>query len=351
MIASPTPQPIAAAANPDPANGRWRQLTALLLALGLATALLAVTLAAGPSRASSDYVKPVPAPRPYRVYVVGDSLAEGVWATMRYVYRAAKRVELVKKTIDATGLVRDDHYSWPKALKKMLAKERLDIVIFMVGANDGQAIRVKKRYHKVGSDIWKKDYARRVDEIVKLLREKNVALFWVGMPIARSPRTRRNFAMMNAMYKAGAKKGGAKYIDIWSLFATPDGKFTSHGPDLSGKRKLLRGGDGIHFTVAGYVKLAHYIHKVMSRDLPDDMLKSIEAAKGTKVVINGGLSHKQMKALQRLLARGGYYDSSIDGLAGPGTTAAIKAYQQSKGLKATGKPSPGLLKRLKAEAS
>ena len=41
-------------------------------------------------------------------------------------------------------------------------------------------------------------------------------------------------------------------------------------------------------------------------------------------------------AVQRRLARGGYYHGSIDGVIGPGTRAAIRAFERNNGLPADG---------------
>ena len=56
-----------------------------------------------------------------------------------------------------------------------------------------------------------------------------------------------------------------------------------------------------------------------------------------------GLSQAQRVELQQRLTRMGYDCGSTDGVFGPLTRAAIKAFQTSRGLSADGIPSPGLL--------
>ena len=41
-------------------------------------------------------------------------------------------------------------------------------------------------------------------------------------------------------------------------------------------------------------------------------------------------------AVQRRLARGGYYHGSVDGVIGPGTRAAVRAFERNNGLPADG---------------
>lgn len=59
-----------------------------------------------------------------------------------------------------------------------------------------------------------------------------------------------------------------------------------------------------------------------------------------------GLTLEQRQALQRGLTRAGFDAGTPDGVLGKKTEAAIRAYQQAKGLPVTGTPSPELLRRL-----
>jgi peptidoglycan hydrolase-like protein with peptidoglycan-binding domain len=47
--------------------------------------------------------------------------------------------------------------------------------------------------------------------------------------------------------------------------------------------------------------------------------------------------------VQTVLQQQGYYEGPIDGVVGPGTQAAIAAYQQANGLRVTGTITRGLL--------
>jgi len=51
---------------------------------------------------------------------------------------------------------------------------------------------------------------------------------------------------------------------------------------------------------------------------------------------NGGDGSSVSVRVQRELARDGYYRGPIDGVIGPGTQAAIEAYQRDNGLRVTG---------------
>ncbi|WP_323009935.1 lytic murein transglycosylase [Paracoccus sp. (in: a-proteobacteria)] len=60
-----------------------------------------------------------------------------------------------------------------------------------------------------------------------------------------------------------------------------------------------------------------------------------------------GLRIEQRKEMQRLLTARGFDTQGVDGNVGPNTTNAIRAYQTSRGLPATGEPSAALLEQLR----
>ncbi|MFO7771941.1 MAG: peptidoglycan-binding protein, partial [Roseovarius gahaiensis] len=59
------------------------------------------------------------------------------------------------------------------------------------------------------------------------------------------------------------------------------------------------------------------------------------------------LSFDERKQMQRLLRRKGYPLEKIDGIAGPNTVNAIRAFQKSIGVAADGYPSQTLLTHLR----
>nr|WP_231730490.1 lytic murein transglycosylase [Celeribacter halophilus] len=59
------------------------------------------------------------------------------------------------------------------------------------------------------------------------------------------------------------------------------------------------------------------------------------------------LSFKEKKQMQRILKRKGFLDDKVDGIIGPNTTNAIRAFQKSIGITPDGYPSQTLLKQLR----
>ena len=137
----------------------------------------------------------------------------------------------------------------------------------MFGANDAQPIKSGKDWLKVGSEGWREIYGQRVEAFIKKLRAANIAVYWVGLPIMRSPAQSSDAEALNEVYREKAFINGAKFIDTWNGFTDEGGRYSAYGPDMTGQVKRLRADDGIHFTMRGYLKLAHFVEKELRRDL------------------------------------------------------------------------------------
>jgi hypothetical protein len=72
---------------------------------------------------------------------------------------------------------------------------------------------------------------------------------------------------MNEIFREKAFINGAKYVETWSAFTDQSGRYSAYGPDMQGQVRRLRANDGVHFTMRGYLKLAHFVEKELRRDL------------------------------------------------------------------------------------
>ncbi len=115
------------------------------------------------------------------------------------------------------------------------------------------------------SDQWAEVYSKRIDDTIAALKSKGVPVFWVGLPSIRGPRSTADAVYLNDLYRARAERAGAVYIDVWDGFVDEAGKFTSFGPDYEGQMRRLRSGDGVYFTKYGARKLAHYVERELRR--------------------------------------------------------------------------------------
>jgi len=199
------------------------------------------------------------------VYVLGDSLAISAADGMAQDLSDKPEIGVIDRARDASGLVRDDYFDWPKAARDLVAPgkdgktAKVDFVFVMVGINDLQPMRDGKDYVDILSDRWKAVYAQRIQAVVAPLQGAHVPVVWVGLPPMRSERVNTEIIALNQLFKENAEKAGAKFVDIFDAFADQSGGFDAFGPNMEGQKVKLRGPDGIHFTGAGGLKLAHFL--------------------------------------------------------------------------------------------
>ena len=214
-----------------------------------------------------SYITPFPEGDQYRMVVFGDSLGDGIFSGLYRAFKEEANVEVVKKSRVSTGFVRTDRYNWNTQVGNILNREKVHIAVVMVGANDVQAIRFKRKWHKLGSDGWRELYGGRIDRFIKSLKGSNAAVYWVGLPIMRKTKFNTNMQVMNEIFREKAFLNGVKFVDTWNGFVDEFGRYSAYGPDLNGQVRKLRAPDGVHFTPRGYRKLAHFVERVIRNDL------------------------------------------------------------------------------------
>lgn len=233
--------------------------------------MLAVTLAPAAAQDPAGdlidtYVTPFPDNEKYRVVVLGDSLADGVWAGLVQALADDPAVEVIKTSEAGNGLTRSDG-AWDTIVAALSPAETPNIAVAVFGIADRRSLRIEGSKVEVGSEAWIVEYGRRVDALLKALKRRGAAVYWIGLPIMRGPNTRRDTEIMNNIFRERALLNGTKFISTWDGFADASGNYTDYGPDLTGKVRQLREEDGVHLTLRGYEKLAHFAEQEIRRDL------------------------------------------------------------------------------------
>ncbi|MFD0986420.1 SGNH/GDSL hydrolase family protein [Methyloligella solikamskensis] len=271
---------------------------ALFLAISLIFGLAAPSPAAAQSTGfQRSYVDPFPKGDRYRILVVGDSLADGLWSGLYRSFQDESNLEVIRKSKVSTGLVREDRYNWNEALPELLEGERkYQIAVVMFGANDGQAIRKDGEWYRPGSEGWRKVYSERVEQFLRTLREKNIATYWVGLPVMRTAQKNQDAEVMNDIFREKAFIYGTKFIETWAGFTDESGRYSAYGPDMTGQQRRLRANDGVHFTMRGYLKLAHFVEKEIRRDL--------KLAKAERNIPLAGSEQEQARVMGRKISKG-----------------------------------------------
>lgn len=254
---------------------RGRSVTRLSMAAAAALAL-GFVVATSSARAQGfdpavSHVTPFPEKDTYRTYVLGDAMADGIALGLADALRDEKEIEFFKKTKSGSGFARPELQDWAGVVKETSAKEKFHIAIIVMGAADSRPIPVgadnKKKPALVGSDEWKREYGRRVDEFLKSFRRSQAAIYWVGLPVMKAAKASEDMQMINAIIREKVQLHGGKFVDTWNGFTDVNGQFSQSGPDVTGKLKPLRDNDGVHFSRDGYRKLAHFVERELRRDL------------------------------------------------------------------------------------
>jgi hypothetical protein len=241
-------------------------LLAMIVMLAALVALPVATASAQEDFSGTTYITPYPEGDTYRLQVYGDAFAEGLLGGLTDAFSGDTRLQLQRRHRSLPGLIRPDLEDELRA--EEANREPVHVAVVMIGVNDRYNIRISARDRfVVGTDDWREEYGKRVDRLIKTLKKRGAAVYWVGQPLMRRPDANEPAQVMNDVVREKAYLNGIKYIDITAQFADDAGNYTPYGPDLAGKQRLVREADGVLFTWAGYRKLAHFVERDIKRDL------------------------------------------------------------------------------------
>lgn len=186
------------------------------------------------------------------VVVLGDSLAQGLGLGVSRCYGGVLAVSQKGKV--STGLAKKRPVDWTKEAVR-LASLKPDLAIIQIGANDIMPVSQNGKLVQFGSAAWKTEYGRRASDIISAFQKQQAKVIWVGLPYPRREDYQKPYRLISDAQMAAAKADSAAFVDIWKSFLV-DGAYSSFGLDVNYKKALIRAEDGIHFTEAGYIKVA-----------------------------------------------------------------------------------------------
>jgi hypothetical protein len=265
-------------------------------------------------------------PPTIRILVIGDSLADWLAFGLEEQLAETPEIGIVRKHRPYSGLIRYEQKSdteWPKVARELIAAEKPQAIIMLVGLHDRQEIRERvapkpaqpqqsqqkpgqpgqqpqaaaqppaqqpqkpanpnddetpaaaapeQRARPAGpvefrSEKWEELYAAKVDETIAALRTANVPVLWVGVPAVRGAKSTADLQYLNDIFRARVEKAGFIFVNVWDGFVDERGNFMQRGPDETGQIRQLRTWDGVNFTKFGARKLAHYVERDLKRVL------------------------------------------------------------------------------------
>jgi hypothetical protein len=211
--------------------------------------------------------------KPYKVLILGDSLAAtGFGVLLEDKLDKHPHVDAYRKAKSATGLARPDFFDWYDEGPKQVEFRKPDLVIVVMGGNDGQDIPPWKGSDRVrwDSDEWPAAYRGRVDRFLQEIAapvaredgsEVGARILWLGLPQMGLKSLEKKLVLIRQIQQdAVASHGqGAVYLDTTPFLVDAQGALIDKAP-VDGKERELRAEDGIHFTMSGSEYLADKVY-------------------------------------------------------------------------------------------
>ncbi|WP_420470669.1 DUF459 domain-containing protein [Brevundimonas sp. FT23042] len=201
-----------------------------------------------------------------RIGVFGDSMADGLYAGLYRDLQHTPNVSVTKFSQVSTGLSRYDYVDIQAKTRGQLDAQPVDVAVVLFGTNDAQGIELDGTVHAFGTDGWKAAYAKRVDDLVTLLRSRDVAVYWVGLPRMKRESFDGRMSLINEVVSARMRALGVPYIETTALTSNDDGGYEAYLPNAAGRRTLMRANDGIHMSMAGYLRMSAPVAERLKRD-------------------------------------------------------------------------------------
>lgn len=214
---------------------------------------------------------------PLRIGVFGDSMADGLYAGLYRDLQDQPNLSVVKFSQVSTGLSRYDYVDVQARTRSQLDAQPVDVAVMLFGTNDAQGIDTGEAVHMFGTDGWKAAYGQRIDDLVALLRSRNVAVYWVGLPRMKRDSFDGRMMLINGVVEARMRALNVPYIETVGLTSNSEGGYEAYLPNGGGRRVLMRANDGIHMSMAGYLRMSAPVAARLKRDAGLDRPSPISA--------------------------------------------------------------------------
>ncbi len=194
---------------------------------------------------------------PRKVLILGDSLAAtGFGALLERKLDAHPEIECFRKGKSASGLARPDFFDWPAEAKKQIEARSPDLVVVIMGGNDGQDMTPPKKKGKrvpwADEDAWKTDYRARVDAFLDDIDDDTRKVVWLGLPTMGLRSLETKLEVIRAIQKDAVVARGETYVDTAPMVTDASGELLANAKvGSSRKPQAIRAEDRIHFTMAG----------------------------------------------------------------------------------------------------
>jgi uncharacterized protein len=197
------------------------------------------------------------AEQPLQIWVGGDSIAEGLGASIEKLAGETSTLRATSQARISTGLTRPDYFDWPSAVNQVVAQKQRDVLVVVFGTNDPQPIQTATGTYSFGTPEWDAEYRARVDAVMSAATTRK--LVWVGLPVVRRENLEPKLELLDQIFvQEAAKFPDVTYVDTRAMFS-PRGSYDAYLPAPDGTPTLVRAADGVHFSLTGYDMLAQAV--------------------------------------------------------------------------------------------
>jgi hypothetical protein len=213
--------------------------------------------------AAAPPVEPPIPEAPRTVLLVGDSLAAtGFGALLERRLDEHPLVKCHRRGKSASGLARPDFFDWMAEAKRQVDARDPDLVVVILGGNDGQDLTTRKGTGKRArwdTPGWAPEYRARVDAFLAALAAEGREILWLGLPTMGQRGLERKLERIRAVQLEAVIAAGATHLDTRELLVDEQGEALREVA-VGRRRHPLREEDGVHFTMAGSEHFAALVY-------------------------------------------------------------------------------------------
>lgn len=201
------------------------------------------------------------------VFLVGDSLMQGVAPHLANSLRKRYQIRTVNLSKQSTGLAYPGFFNWPKTVADTLDHEpNVRLMVVFLGPNDPWDMPQGKGkpFLRFKSPEWEVAYRARIDSILEQARTHNVQVIWVGPPNMEKARLSTAMGYLSGLYQEQTALFGQHYVSANPILGYTDANFSYTVQTPQGKRVKVRVDDGIHFTITGQKMIAEQVLSLIS---------------------------------------------------------------------------------------
>jgi hypothetical protein len=190
------------------------------------------------------------------VLLLGDSLIVTSFGEhLETLLNEQPGVRAVRRAKSSTGLARPDFFDWMAVGREEVERHRPDVVVVIMGGNDGQGLTDGKGKAQVqwGAAGWTSAYRRRVEDFLSVIAAPGRKILWVALPTTGLKNFERKLGVIRPILREAVEaREDALHLDTKPFFLDAKGNVLREAR-VDGFRKPMRlkMDDGVHFTLAG----------------------------------------------------------------------------------------------------